>query len=95
MNCVFIEGKSWNFSNRIMERLVRSVYDIAEDFSADSTVDEKEEKEKDGQVNISMSVYVTMDFIFNTKLISVMMMLTICIKACNSLLSVFLPLTCS
>lgn len=37
-----------------MERLVRSVYDIAEDFSADSTVDEKEEKEKDGQVNISM-----------------------------------------
>lgn len=54
MNCVFIEGKSWNFSNRIMERLVRSVYDIAEDFSADSTVDDKEEKEKDGQVNISM-----------------------------------------
>lgn len=47
-------GKSWNFSNRIMERLVRSVYDIAEDFSADSTVDEKEEKEKDGQVNISI-----------------------------------------
>lgn len=46
--------KSWNFPNRIMESLVRSLYDIAEDFSADSTVDAKEEKEKDGQVNISV-----------------------------------------
>lgn len=42
-----------------MDRLVKIAYDIIEDFSADSPIESKEEKEKDVEVNTSK--YVWMD----------------------------------
>ncbi|XP_062616888.1 GRAM domain-containing protein 4-like [Saccostrea cucullata] len=48
-----IQEKKGNLPTRIMERVVRSLYDIADDFSPDTPVESSEE-EKDKQVNITI-----------------------------------------
>lgn len=45
--------KSWNFPNRIMERVLRSVYDITDDFSTEPIKDQ-EDQENDGKVNLAV-----------------------------------------
>ena len=45
--------KSWNFPNRIMERVLRSVYDITDDFSTEPIKDQ-EDQENDGKVNVAV-----------------------------------------
>ncbi|XP_078340846.1 GRAM domain-containing protein 4-like [Crassostrea virginica] len=61
--------KSWNFPNRIMERVLRSVYDITDDFSTEPIKDQ-EDLENDGKVNVAIIMDIITLFmykiIFNT-----------------------------
>lgn len=45
--------KSWNFPKGIMERVLRSVYDITDDFSTEPIKDQ-EDQESDGKVNVAV-----------------------------------------